>query len=438
METDPYLFVILPVIDASLSPLTPGIIIALLCVVILLFGSAMISGSEVAFFSLSPSDLSYLKEKNSKRTRMILRRLESPERLLATILITNNFINVGIVIISAFIMNALVHIENSPLLEFIIQVVIITFILLLFGEILPKLYANQFSVSFAQFMICPIKGFEKIFYPISSFLILSTSIVKRKLSAKKQNISMDDLSEALELAADDIADDKNILESIVKFGNINVSEIMTPRIDIAAIDIQTKLQDLVTTLIDYGYSRIPVYSENIDNIKGILYIKDLLPHFQKSNMFNWQTLIRPPYYVPDNKKIDDLLREFQTKKIHMAIVVDEYGGTSGIITLEDIIEEIVGEIVDESDEDEMTYQQLDDKNWLFEAKVFLNDFLKIINMPPDMFDQIRGDADTLAGLILEQKGEMPRHGEKIVIKDILFTIESVDKRRIKQLKVTLS
>lgn len=248
---------------------------------------------------------------------------------------------------------------------------------------------------------------------------------------------MDDLSEALELAADDIADEKDILESIVKFGNIDVSEIMTPRIDIAAIDIKTKLQELVTMLIDYGYSRIPVYSENIDNIKGILYIKDLLPHFHKSNTFSWQTLIRPPYYVPDNKKIDDLLREFQTKKIHMAIVVDEYGGTSGIITLEDIIEEIVGEIVDESDEDEMTYQQLDDQNWLFDGKVFLNDFLKIINMPGDIFDQIKGDADTLAGLILEQKGEMPKHGEKIVIRDILFTIESVDKRRIKQIKVTL-
>ena len=437
METDPYLLVLLSVIDATLSPLTPGIIAALLCVVILLFGSAMISGSEVAFFSLSPSDLSYLEEKKSKRSKIILRSLKSPERLLATILITNNFINVGIVIISAFIMNTLVHLDNSPILEFLIQVVIITFILLLFGEILPKLYANQFSVSFAQFMIYPIKGFEKIFYPISSFLILSTSIVKRKLSAKKRNISMDDLSEALELAADDIADEKDILESIVKFGNIDVSEIMTPRIDIAAIDIKTKLQELVTILIDYGYSRIPVYSENIDNIKGILYIKDLLPHFHKSNTFSWQTLIRPLYYVPDNKKIDDLLREFQTKKIHMAIVVDEYGGTSGIITLEDIIEEIVGEIVDESDEDEMTYQQLDDQNWLFDGKVFLNDFLKIINMPDDIFDEIKGDADTLAGLILEQKGEMPKHGEKIVIRDILFTIESVDKRRIKQIKVTL-
>jgi gliding motility-associated protein GldE len=437
LETDPYSLVVLSVIDVTLNPVTPGIIIALLCVVILLIGSALISGSEVAFFSLSPSDLSYLEEKNSKRSRLILRCLESPERLLATILITNNFINVGIVIISAFIMNSMVHIANSSFLEFLIQVIIITFVLLLFGEILPKLYANQFSVSFAQFMIYPVKGFEKLFYPVASFLIFSTSIVKRRLTKKKSNISMDDLSEALELAADEIADEKNILESIVKFGNIDVSEIMTSRIDIAAIDIQTKLQNLIPMLIDYGYSRIPVYADNFDNIKGILYIKDLLPHFQKSDRFNWQTLIRPPYYVPDNKKIDDLLREFQTKKIHMAIVVDEYGGTSGIITLEDIIEEIIGEIVDESDEDELTYQQMDDKNWLFDGKVLLNDFLKITDLPADFFDQLKGDADTLAGLILEQKGEIPSYGEKFIIRDILFTIESADKRRIKQIKVTL-
>jgi len=437
LETDPYSLFALSAIDATINPVTPGIIAAILCVVILLVSSALISGSEVAFFSLSPSDLSYLEEKNSKRSRMILRRLESPERLLATILITNNFINVGIVIISAFIMNSLLHLANSPFLEFLIKVVIITFILLLFGEILPKLYANQFAVSFTQFMIYPIKGFEKLFYPISTFLIFSTSIVKRRLTRKKQNISMNDLSEALELAADDISEEKNILESIVKFGNIDVSEIMTPRIDILAIDIQTKLQDLVPILIEYGYSRIPVYSENLDNIKGILYIKDLLPHFQKSDRFSWQTLIRPPYYVPDNKKIDDLLREFQTKKIHMALVVDEYGGTSGIITLEDIIEEIVGEIVDESDEDELIYQQLDDKNWLFDGKVLLNDFLKIINIQADIFDQIKGDADTLAGLILEQQGEMPSQGEKIIIKDILFSIESVDKRRILLIKVTI-
>jgi len=366
-----------------------------------------------------------------------MRTIESPERLLATILITNNFINIGIVIISSFVMSSLIHFVDSPILEFLIQVVIVTFILLLFGEILPKLYANQFAISFTHFMIYPIRVFEKIFYPLASFLILSTSIVKRRLARKKQNISIDDLSDALELTAEDIADEKNILESIVKFGNIDVSEIMTPRIDVAAIDIQTKLKELIAIVVEYGYSRIPVFSGNIDNIKGILYIKDLLPHFRKSDKFSWQTLIRPPYYVPDNKKIDDLLREFQTKKIHMAIVVDEYGGTNGIVTLEDIIEEIVGEIVDESDEDELIYQQLDDENWLFDGKVPLNDFLKIINLPADTFDQIKGDADTLAGLILEHKGEMPSYREKIIIRNILFTIESVDRRRIKQIKVTL-
>jgi len=330
---------------------------------------------------------------------MVLKTIESPERLLATILITNNFINIAIVIISAFVMNSLIHFVDSPILEFILQVIIVTFILLLFGEVLPKLYANQVAVSFAQFMISPIKIFEKIFYPLASFLIFSTSIVKKRLAKKKQNISIDELSDALELTKEDITDEKNLLESIIKFGDISVSEIMTPRIDVAAIDIKKMLKELISTVVEYGYSRIPVYSENIDNIKGILYIKDLLPHFKKTDSFKWQTLIRPPYYVPDNKKIDDLLKEFQTKKIHMAIVVDEYGGTRGIVTLEDIIEEIVGEIIDESDEDEIIYQQLDEKTWLFDGKVQLNDFLKIIGLPPDIFDQIRGDADTLAGLI---------------------------------------
>jgi putative hemolysin len=437
LETYPSLLIILTGIDATVYPFTPGILVALLCVIVLLFGSAMISGSEVAFFSLSPSDLSFLEEKGTKRSRMVLKTIESPERLLATILITNNFINIGIVIISAFVMNSLIHFVDSPVLEFIFQVVIVTFILLLFGEILPKLYANQFAAPFAQFMISPVRVFEKIFYPLASFLIFSTSIVKKRLARKKQNISIDELSDALELTKENIIDEKNLLESIVKFGDINVSEIMTPRIDMSAIDIRIRLKELISAVVEYGYSRIPVYSENIDNIKGILYIKDLLPHFKKTDSFKWQTLIRPPYYVPDNKKIDDLLKEFQTKKIHLAIVVDEYGGTSGIVTLEDIIEEIVGEIIDESDEDEVTYQQLDQNNWLFDGKVPLNDFLKVTDLPPDIFDQIKGDADTLAGLILEQKGEMPLYREKIILKDITFTIESVDKRRIKQIKVTL-
>ncbi len=414
------------------------LIVAFICIALLLAGSAFASGSQVAYFSLSPSDQSAIAAKNSKRSRLVREVLKAPERLLATILITNNFINIAIVIISAFVLNAVMNFENSPVLEIFVQIVIIAFIILLFGEILPKLYANRYPRSFAYSLIYFIVVCEKLFYPISSALISSTSFVKNRLAVKMQNISFDDLSDAIELASDDIAEEKTILESIIKFGNIDAGEVMTPRINISAIDIKTTLRQLIPFVVDRGYSRIPVYEGNIDNIKGILYIKDLLPHLDKTGRFKWQSLIRPPYYVPENKKIDDLLREFQTKKIHMAIVVDEYGGTGGIITMEDIIEEIVGDIKDESDEeDEINFQMIDENNYIFDGRVLLKDFSKITGIPENLFDDIKGDADTLAGLILEKKGEIPAVKSKIQIKDILFTIESADKRRIKQIKVTL-
>ena len=438
METAPFLLTIFTSVGVTFYPLTPSVVTAIICIIILLTGSAFASGSEVAFFSLSPADRSAIAAKNTKKSRLILRTLETPERLLATILITNNFVNVAIVIISSFVLNAIMTIENSPVLEFFIQVVIVTFIILLFGEILPKLYGNRYPQTLAFFLIYFISACEKIFYPFASALIYSSSFVKKRIAVKKQNISMNDLSEAIELASDDIAEEKNLLESIIKFGNIDVGEIMTPRTGISAIAIQTNLRDLIPIVNEYGYSRIPVYDENIDNIKGILYIKDLLPHLNKSGRFKWQSLIRPPYYVPENKKIDDLLREFQTKKIHMAVVVDEYGGTGGIITMEDIIEEIVGDIMDESDkEDEIIYQKVDEYNYLFDGRILLKDFLRITGLPENLFDDIKGDADTLAGLILEKKGEIPPQKTKIQFKDILFSIESADKRRIKQIKVTL-
>ena len=436
METDPNLFVILSGVDISFNPVTPGIIAAMLVVLLLLIGSALISGSEVAFFSLSPSDISNLESNDSRRSKRVIRTLKSPERLLATILITNNFINVAIVIISAFIMNATIDLSQSPALEFLIQVIVVTLILLLFGEILPKLYANQYSVNFALFMVFPLKLCEKLFHPLASFLIYSTSVVHKRMVKKKQNLSIDELSDALELTSRDIAEEKNILEGIIKFGNIDVKEIMQARIDVVAVDIKTKLSELISVVIDSGYSRIPIISDTFDNVKGILYIKDLLPHLHKSNNFKWQSLIRPPYYVPENKKIDDLLREFQTKKIHMAIVIDEYGGTHGIITLEDIIEEIVGEIVDESDDRVISYQQLDSNTFLFDGKTPLVDFFKIVDVPDDIFNDIKGDADTLAGLILELKEEIPSKGEEFPIKNFLFKIESVDKRRIKQIMIS--
>ena len=436
---DPGLFISarLSLIDVTFYPAEPGIIMAILIVVILLVGSALISGSEVAYFSLSPTDKQNLEDRSSRNSRVVLELIRKPERLLGTILITNNFINVGIVILSSFVMSKLIDFGSSKTLQFLAQVMVVTFILLLFGEILPKLYANLYSSRFAQFMAYPLKFFGKLFYPISSLLIYSTSMVNRRLARKKLNISIDDLSEALELTSDNISEDKNILEGIIKFGNIDVKEIMKARIDVVSADIKTNLDELISIAIDSGYSRIPIYDKTFDNVKGILYIKDLLPHIQKSKNFKWQSLIRPLHYVPENKKIDDLLNEFQTKKIHMAIVVDEYGGTSGIITLEDIIEEIFGEITDESDEDEVFFNQISADEYLFNGKILLNDLYKILETEDDIFESVRGDADTLAGLILELKGDFPDKGEKTSFRNFEFIIEAVDRRRIKQIRLII-
>jgi putative hemolysin len=434
LETDPYSLLILAGIDVTFFPVTGGILAAALIVILLLVVSAMVSGAEVAFFSLSPTDLSDLSESGSKRSKLVLNTLRKPRRLLGTILITNNFVNVGIIIISAFIMRSTIELSGSPALEFIIQVVVVTFVLLLFGEILPKFYANQHSIRFAMFMVFPLRVFEKIFYPLSSFLIFSTSIVNNRVK-KKHNISMDDLSDALEITAGDIDEDKDILEGIIKFGNIDVSEIMKARTDVIAVDIKTKMSKLVEVVVESGFSRIPIYTGNPDSINGVLFIKDLLPHLHKSDSFKWQSLIRPPFYVPENKKIDDLLREFQTKQRHLAIVIDEYGGTNGIVTLEDIIEEIVGEIRDESDIEEFIFRQVDDSSWLFDAKTPLIDFFKIVDVAPDLLDDVKGDADTLAGLLLEMKGAIPAKNEEFEVHDFKFKVESVDKRRIKEVLV---
>lgn len=424
-------------LDIIVYPVTTGVVIAFVGIIALLCVSAMMSGSEVALFSLNPSQKNLLEEKNTGRSRQVLRLLSHPERLLATILITNNFVNIAIVILFTYIFSTVIHITEAPWLEFLIQVVIVTFIILLFGEILPKLYANLFPVRVSLLMAYPMQFCTKIFYPVSSFLIISTSFVRKKLTKKRQNLSMEQLSDALDLAADDITEEKTILEGIIKFGNIEVRGIMKSRLDVMAIDIHTRFSNLIQLVIDSGYSRIPVFSGSFDNIKGILYIKDLLPHLNKGDNFSWQSLIRPPYYVPENKKIDDLLHEFQTKKIHMAIVVDEYGGTSGIITLEDILEEIVGEISDEADEDDKIHQQIDNKTFIFDGKISLNDFYKITSIPDDLLDPVKGDADTLAGLILEIKGEFPKAGDKIHYNNLHFSIESVDKRRILQIRVEI-
>lgn len=436
METDDP-FPILCNIDVAFYPFSTGIFIWILVLLLLLISSALISGSEVAYFSLSPSNIKSLETKKSKKAFLALKLCGMPERLLATILVVNNFINIGIIILSAFITNSIIDFSNIPTLGFIFQIIIITFLLLLFGEILPKIYATHYALQFATNMAYPLFYLEKIFKPISSILIYSTSIVNKRFARKKQNISMDDLSKAMELPSTTITEDEKILKGIVKFRNIDVKEIMKSRLDVVAIDMQTKFSKLLPQIIESGYSRIPIYSGSFDNIRGILYIKDLLPHLNKNDTFKWQSLIRLPYFVPETKKINDLLEEFQSKKIHLAMVVDEYGGTHGIITLEDILEEIVGEIADESDEDEPTYVRLDESNYLFEGKTLLNDFYKIINTSDNIFNEIKGDADTLAGLILEIKGKIPEKDDIIRYKNFSFKIDSVDFRRIKRIRVKI-
>ena len=438
MEEGPKHQIINSVLDFSMNPLTWDLLVALIAMIVLLVLSALASGAEAAFFSLSPSEVNRFRNSRSKTSQIIIKLLEMPESLLATILVINNLWNIGIIIISAYLTDALFNFTNARILGFIVQVVVITFIIVFFGEILPKIYAIRFAQNVVRFMAVPLDICEKIFRPVSFLLTNTTAVFQRKFLRQGKNISMGDLSDALDLTEHGITEDKRILEGIVKFGNMDVREIMTPRVDVLGIGIQTRFKKLIAHVIESGYSRIPVFSQDLDNIKGVLYIKDLLPFLGKPDSFNWQSLMRPPYYVPETKKINDLLKEFQTSKIHMAVVIDEYGGTSGIITLEDILEEIVGEISDESDNEELFYVKIDENNYLFEGKILLNDFFKILNLDEEIFDDVKGEAETLAGLILELKGELPRKNETIPCKGYLFSIKSVDQRRIKQIQVTLS
>jgi len=418
-------------------PVTTYVVFSLIVVLLLLIISALVSGSEVAYFSLNATDKQKLKKK-SKINSQVLKNLESPEKLLATILVTNNFVNIGIIILTANITNNLITIINAPVIEFILQVVLISFLLLIFGEILPKLYATHFSLGFARFMAIPLQLLEKICRPVNTLLIASTSFVNHRLQKHHKNVSIDEISQALKLTSNqELSEEKEMLEGIVKFGNKNVAEIMNPRVDVVSLDIKTSFSTVLNLIVDSGFSRIPVYVGSFDNIKGILYIKDILPHSHKNDSFNWQTLIRPPFYVPETKKINSLLKEFQKNKVHLAVVIDEYGGTSGIVTLEDVLEEIVGEIVDEFDEEENFFTQISENVFLFDGKTLLGDFFKISKCDDNVFNSIKGEAETLAGLILEIKGEIPEIHEKIEYKQFIFTIEAVDKRRIKQIKIEI-
>ena len=427
METE----LISAVSDVAYGPFNLTDVIFIIILLLLLFSSAVISGSEVAYFSLSPGQLEEIRQKGYEKVCHLHRK---PEKLLATILISNNFVNVAIVILSSYLVDSLFDFSGNPLLGFVIQVIVVTFIILLFGEIIPKLYANRSPIKMAIFMASPLTVLSYLFRPLSALLINSTSIISKKV-AKKDSISIDQLSKALELTKDsEINEEKDILEGIVRFSNIYAIDIIQPRINIIAIDEEDSFKHIRELIIEHGYSRLPVYKDNLDTIVGILYIKDLLAHLQEDDHFQWQSLIRPAYFVPETKKINDLLEEFQTKKVHLAIVVDEYGGTSGIVTMEDILEEIVGEINDETDEKEKTYIKIKNNAYIFEGHTLLNDFEKIADIKDDYFKDIEGEADPLAGLILEIKGELPRKNEVITYRQHKFTILDVDKRRIKKIK----
>lgn len=399
------------------------------------------SASEVAFFSMSPTQLEKLRNSHSKKAHQVLKLLTLPKHLLATLLIGNNLVNVGIVILSTFVTGVVFNFSEFPVVGFVFQVVVITSLILLFGEILPKVFATHKGVALASNVAGIIWVLLRFFKPLSNLMVGSTNLIDRRLANKFSGISLGDISEAIDITSNTVnqSEETRMLKGIVKFGNIEVSEIMKPRVDVVFADTRLGYDQLLRLIIDSGYSRIPVYSVTPDAIKGILYIKDLLPHIGQIADFDWQSKVRQAYFVPENKKIDDLLLEFQEKKIHLAIVVDEYGGTSGIVTLEDILEEIVGEIDDEFDteSDQIPFQKLDDHTFLFEGKTLLNDFCRITGVDAEVFENVRGEAETLAGLILELEGRLPAKNEVISFSKFEFKIESADKKRIKSVKASL-
>jgi len=425
--------------DITLQPISIGIVLNFIVILLMLFCSALISGAEVAYFSLTPNDVEDLNQEKSKKALLTLKLLEKPNKLLATILITNNFINIGIIILSTYLTASIFQFPENSIMEFMFQIVVITFVIVLFGEITPKVYANRNALWFSKWMSIPLNLSSKLFSPLSYLLTSSTAFIDKRLKRKKEVVSMDEIAEALELTTetDPNEEEQKILKSIVEFGNIDVKEIMKSRIDVVAIEQKLLFEKVIDLVVDSGFSRIPVYKENFDDVIGILYVKDLIPHLDQKSDFKWQDLIRSAYFVPETKMINDLLKEFQDKKIHLAIVVDEYGGTSGIVTLEDILEEIVGDITDEFDDDGNFFSVLDEYNFIFEGKISLNDFLKTVKGETDYFDDVKGDSDSLAGLILELKGVIPNKGEVIKFAPYIFTIESSDSRKIKRIKVQI-
>ena len=424
--------------EVSFGVMTPGVAFAILLTLVLLGISGFASGAEIAFFSLSPSDISELNGSKQSRDKTIQVLREDSERTLATILITNNLVNVTIIMLCNFIFARLVNFGNAVWLQFLCITVLLTFILLLFGEIMPKVFSRQNPLAFCRRCVGGISICRRVFWPLETILLRSGILAEKVVQKENHVLSVDDLEQALELTdKNDIKDERSMLKGIIRFGDETAKEVMTSRQDIVDLDIKCSYADVLKCIVENNYSRIPVYQDNEDNIRGVLYIKDLLPHLSKPATFRWQSLIRPPYFVPETKKIDDLMREFQENKVHIAIVVDEFGGTSGIVTLEDILEEIVGEINDEYDEDTKSYSKLNYNTYLFEGKTLLSDFCKVLNVDDDEFVDVEGDADTLAGLLLEIKGDFPSMHEKIDYKNYTFEVMEIGQRRISKVKVTV-
>lgn len=415
-----------------------SLILGCIGILLLLYFSAFISGTEVAIFSLTPEDIADINQKKPKKGRMLISLLEKPKKLLATIVIANTFLNIATIILFFRLSEKLFHTIASPYIRFTVEVAIITFVLLLFGEVVPKVYATRNNRHFTTRVAYLLYILNKILSPISIPMREVTLALHKKLNVQSTGISVNQLSQALELTdyGDATEEEQKILEGIVTFGNTDVRQVMSPRIDIFALDIEAPFSEIFPKIVESGFSRIPVYRENIDHIEGVLFIKDLIPHIDK-DVFEWQALIREAFFIPENKKLDNLLKEFQGMKNHLAIVVDEYGGTSGLISLEDILEEIVGDISDEFDDEDIIYSQIDEKNYLFDGKISLKDFYRITDVEEDIFEEAKGEAETLAGFILEISGNFPKKGHKITFNDNIFTVESVDKRRIKQIKATL-
>jgi gliding motility-associated protein GldE len=440
MDEPPSGSYLLQIINPLLSSSdTLSIAFALIGIGVLVFLSACYSGSENALFSLSKLNLEELLETQGSRANAISFLVRNPKRLLATILIANTFVNIGVVLVNTYLFSIVFNFHAYPLFGFLFEVVVVTFVLVLFGEVIPKVYSFQYNMKVTKLLAIPLYYTYKFFQPLVFVLEKSTSIIDKRITKKGHILSADELNHAIEITSEKDApkQEKNILKSVVNFGNTNVRQIMRQRPDIVGVDIECTFKQLMLQIVDSGYSRVPVYEESLDHIKGILFTKDLLQHIHEDDSFDWRTLLRDAYFVPESKKIDDLLKEFQTKRMHLAIVADEFGGTSGLVSMEDIVEEIFGEIQDEFDEDEHIYTRINNYTFVFEGKMLINDMCRYMEVNPEVFDEIRNDAETLGGMLLELNSYLPKLGQEIKFKNFSFKIESVDTRKIKRVKVTI-